>query len=187
MNNIALELLSAGVIAAFVTGIFSLIIAIKNNRKLVDLENSKQAFTMNQERYKSLEKAYNELYEALAEENQVGHFIMNLPLKKDFYINGLTEAFPIAENSMKIMYPHFQKYSYLFTKADQDTVIDKVEKIDFFMKAIVNKSADVKVFDTMSTSSDSEDMANWILKISEFEEHYFKLYRDNLSELCKNS
>ena len=48
--TIILELLSAGVIASLVTGIFSLGIAVKNNKRLVELENSKQKFTINQER-----------------------------------------------------------------------------------------------------------------------------------------
>lgn len=49
--TIILELLSAGVIASLVAGIFSLIIAFKNNKRLVELEKSKQKFTVNQERY----------------------------------------------------------------------------------------------------------------------------------------
>lgn len=47
--TVILELLSAGVIASLVTGIFSLVIAVKNNKRLVELENSKQKFTINQE------------------------------------------------------------------------------------------------------------------------------------------
>lgn len=64
-TKILLELLSAGVIAALVTGLFSLVIAIKNNRRLVELENSKQSFTVDQERYKGLRDAYGELLGSL--------------------------------------------------------------------------------------------------------------------------
>lgn len=64
-TKILLELLSAGVIAALVTGLFSLVIAIKNNRRLVELENSKQSFTVDQERYKGLRDAYGELLSSL--------------------------------------------------------------------------------------------------------------------------
>lgn len=59
--TIILELLSAGVIASLVAGIFSLVIAFKNNKRLVELEKSKQKFTVNQERYKGLREAYAEL------------------------------------------------------------------------------------------------------------------------------
>ena len=66
--TIILELLSAGVIASLVAGIFSLVIAFKNNKRLVELEKSKQKFTVNQERYKGLREAYAELLNVLPEE-----------------------------------------------------------------------------------------------------------------------
>lgn len=40
-DKIIIEILSAGVIASLVTGIFSLVIAIKNNKKVLDIENIK--------------------------------------------------------------------------------------------------------------------------------------------------
>ncbi len=85
-NNITiiLELLSAGVIAALVAGIFSLAIAIKNNKRLVDLENIKQKFTINQERYKALKEAYDELLAKLPEKNLLNHIIINLPAQNEF-------------------------------------------------------------------------------------------------------
>ena len=60
-----IEILSAGVVASLVTGIFSLIIAIKNNRKLRDIEKSKQRFTITQERFKALKEAYSQLLDLL--------------------------------------------------------------------------------------------------------------------------
>lgn len=82
--TIILELLSAGVIASLVAGIFSLVIAFKNNKRLVELEKSKQKFTVNQERYKGLREAYAELLNVLPEEKLLGHIIINLLLKKIF-------------------------------------------------------------------------------------------------------
>ena len=75
--TIILELLSAGVIASLVAGIFSLVIAFKNNKRLVELEKSKQKFTVNQERYKGLREAYAELLNVLPEEKLLGHIIIN--------------------------------------------------------------------------------------------------------------
>ena len=74
--TIILELLSAGVIASLVAGIFSLVIAFKNNKRLVELEKSKQKFTVNQERYKGLREAYAELLNVLPEEKLLGHIII---------------------------------------------------------------------------------------------------------------
>ncbi len=82
--TIILELLSAGVIASLVAGIFSLVIAVKNNKRLIELENSKQKFIVNQERYKGLRDAYTELLNILPEEKLLGHIIINLPSQKKF-------------------------------------------------------------------------------------------------------
>ena len=82
-TTILLELLSAGVIAALVTGIFSLVIAVKNNRRLIELEKSKQKFTVDQERYKGLRDAYGELLRLLPEEKLLGHIVMKIFKKMD--------------------------------------------------------------------------------------------------------
>lgn len=89
--TIILEILSAGVIASLVTGIFSLVIAVKNNKRLVELENSKQKFTINQERYKGLREAYTELLAILPEEKLLGHIIINLPTQKNSEKMGFQE------------------------------------------------------------------------------------------------
>ena len=101
--TIILELLSAGVIASLVAGIFSLVIAFKNNKRLVELEKSKQKFTVNQERYKGLREAYAELLNVLPEEKLLGHIIINLPSQKNFQENGRSEAYEAADMNMKIM------------------------------------------------------------------------------------
>ena len=70
--SIVLQILSAGVIAAFVAGVFSLVIAFKNNKRLIELENSKQKFTVAQERFKGLREAYSELLSTLPQEKTLG-------------------------------------------------------------------------------------------------------------------
>ena len=93
-----LKLLSAGVITAMVTGLFSLIIAIKNNRRLLEIEKSKQQFTVEQERYKDLRSAYNELIELIPEEKHLGHIIMNLRSKEN---NGLFDVYEVAQKKIR--------------------------------------------------------------------------------------
>ena len=128
--TIILELLSAGVIASLVAGIFSLVIAFKNNKRLVELEKSKQKFTVNQERYKGLREAYAELLNVLPEEKLLGHIIINLPSQKNFQENGLSEAYEAADMNMKIMYSHFQKHGYLLSDDEQKEIIKLIDVID---------------------------------------------------------
>ena len=55
-NNIQLilNILSLGIFASMVTGIFSMIIAILNNRRLTKIEIQREQFQMDQKKYISL-------------------------------------------------------------------------------------------------------------------------------------
>lgn len=189
-TNILLELLSAGVIASLITGIFSLIVAVKNNKRLIELENNKQKFTISQERFKALHAAYGELLDLLPEEKLLGHIIMNLPSKKDFQENGLTESYNIAEENIKIMYSHFQRYCYLFSDDEQKEVMDLVEEVDAVAKSIFKLSSGLKVYSTDEATDDSLDtihgkIVERIIKITTFEEMYYNLFKKNLNNLSK--
>lgn len=191
-TTILLELLSAGVIAALVTGIFSLFIAVKNNRRLVELENSKQRFTIDQERFKGLRDAYGELLSLLPEEKLLGHIIMNMPSREDFRENGLSESYETAEENMKIMYSHFQKYCYLLSEDEQKMVVDLVEEIDNVTKSIIILNTEIQAYNTAGEENrdDSFDtihakIVERIIKVTEFEEMYYNLFKNNLSKMSK--
>ena len=193
-NNITiiLELLSAGVIAALVAGIFSLVIAAKNNKRLIQLENSKQKFTADQERFKGLRDAYSELLSLLPEDKLLGYVIINLPSKEGFQENGLTESYEIAENNMKIMYSHFQKYCYLLSDEEQEKVADAVKEIDAITKSIINLNTGLDIYNTDEDSGkeDSFDtihkkIMERIVKITEFEDMYYNMLKNSLSKLSK--
>lgn len=188
INNVVLELLSAGVSVALVTGVFSLVIAIKNNRRLLDLENSKQRFTVTQERFKALREAYRELLNMLPEEKCVGHVIMNLPLQDGFQENGLASSYEIAENNMKIMYSHFQKYGYLLLDDEQKKVSSSIEELDNIAKVLISAKSELKLYNIDQgeyVSDISKSVTTRIIKISEFEEMYFNLYKNCLSKMSK--
>jgi len=196
MENTTLELwlklLSAGVVSSFVAGIFSLVVAIKNNRRLLELEKSKQKFTLNQERFKGLREAYAELLNLLPEEKRLGHVIMNLPSKRDFQEDGLAKAYEIAEENMKILYTHFQRNCFLFSEDEQKKVADAVEELDEITKTIINESTALHIYDTEKNGEDSlsldlihESILERILKVTEFEEMYYNLFTDNLSKIAQ--
>lgn len=193
-STIILELLSAGVIAALITGIFSLTIAIKNNKRLIELENIKQKFTINQERYKELRKSYKELLSLLPEEKLLGHTIVNSPSKKGFQENSLSEFYEIAENNMKIIYTHFQKYSYLFSENEQKGIIDLVEEIDSITKVIINLSNEINIYNTDEDKSAEKfhdtlhtNIIKRITKVTEIETMYYDLYKKNLSKISNSN
>ena len=149
-------ILSAEVIVALVTGIFSLIISFKNNKRLVALEKNKQEFTITQERFKGLRDAYNQLLEELPEEELLGHIIMNLPTNADFQKTGLSDAHTVAERNMKILYTHFQRYCYLLSDEQQAKVTDLIEKIDNVTKRIINENFKLQAYNTTENKSSDE-------------------------------
>ena len=191
-NNmtIILELLSAGVIAALVAGIFSLAIAIKNNKRLVDLENIKQKFTINQERYKALKEAYDELLAKLPEKNLLNHIIINLPAQNEFQKKDFFEIYNAAEENMEIMYSHFQKYGYLFSDNEQQKINNLIEEIDAIAKNIIKISLDLQINDV---EKKEDDFAKEIYiknierieKVAELEKVYYELFKNSLSKLSK--
>lgn len=190
--TIILELLSAGVITSLVAGIFSLVIAFKNNKRLVELEKSKQKFTVNQERYKGLREAYAELLNVLPEEKLLGHIIINLPSQKNFQENGLSEAYEAADMNMKIMYSHFQKHGYLLSDDEQKEIIKLIDVIDTITKSIIDISLGLQVYDVGNEENEDasvdkvhKKILERILKVTEFEETYYNLFKNNLSKLSK--
>jgi|GEM_PF-521568 len=187
-DKIIIEILSAGVVASLVTGIFSLIIAIKNNRKLLDIENSKQRFTITQERFKALKEAYSQLLDLLPEDQHAGYIIMNLPLQDGFEENGLASSYEVAERNIKILHSHFQRHGYLLSEDEQNSIIDFTEELDSIAKSLINAKSDFQVYnieEESDASSITGTIAERIIKITEFEEMYFSYFRNSLSKMSR--
>lgn len=186
-----LEILSAGVIVALITGVFSLLVASKNNKRLLKIENNKQKFTLLQEKFKALRDAYDVLIEVLPEEKKLGHVIMNLPAQKDFMDKGMLAAYEIAETNMKILYTHFRKYCYLLSEDEQTQVLKFIERIDTVTKRIIESNVGVEIYGVNDTEEESLEndlrikATERLLLVTEFEEMYYDLYRNNLSTLSK--
>lgn len=187
---IVLELLSAGVIANLVAGIFSVINTVKNNKRLTELENSRQQFTVNQGKYKELKDAYSELLDTLPEEKLLGHIVMNLPAQENFQENGISMALKAADGSVKIIYSHFQKYGYLLSDDGQKGITNLITEIDTLTKGIINITLGLQVYDVDAdedapTEDVYEKITQKIRKVAELENLYFDLFRDSLSKFSQ--
>lgn len=181
-DKIIMEILSAGVVAALVTGVFSLIIAFKNNKRLLDIENSKQRFTIEQERFKALKEAYSNLLDLLPKEQRIGYIVMNLPLQE----NSLESSYEAAEHNMRIMQNHFQKYGYLLSEDEQKKIADFTEVLDSIAMSLINANVGFQLYRTeqkIDNSNSHNIVGERVLKITEFEEMYFSLYRNRLSKM----
>ena len=187
MDEIIVELLSAGVIASLIAGIFSLVISIKNNKRLVELESRKQRFTIAQERLKGLREAYNDWLNLLPTEKHLGFFIMNLPAQEGFQENGLSESYRVAEENIKIIHSHFEKYCYLFNSRDQSKINNMFNALDSITQSIINENRR----HNLDSQNEEENLSvnlnqlitDRIMKVVEFEELYFNLLKTNLSKI----
>ncbi len=180
--SIIIELLSAGVLASLVTGIFSLVIAVKNNKKIVVLEKSKQSFTVQQEQYKQLLSAYNELLTILPEEEMLGHSIMNYRQHFDGEGRLNTNKFwKKAEENSKKIYSHYQKYSFLFDEEFCQSFENTIEDLDTIVKKIAALLDDADGYEDNIHPLVNERL----LKVTQLEEFYFSSIRSQLSSMAR--
>lgn len=176
-EQIILELLSAGVIAALVAGIFSLIISVKNNKKLIEIEKSKQSFTIQQERYKQLLECFNELKAELPDENFVGHVIMNYE-KNDV---DLEKILLLAEDNISKIYKHYQYYSHLFDDSYCKELESNIEILDD-----ISKNIHILLYDFENNIEEIKEMqTKRIMFISEIVDNHFKMIKNQLAIIIK--
>ena len=94
--------------------------------------------------------------------------------------------------NMKIMYSHFQKHGYLLSDDEQKEIIKLIDVIDTITKSIIDISLGLQVYDVGNEENEDasvdkvhKKILERILKVTEFEETYYNLFKNNLSKLSK--
>lgn len=97
-----------------------------------------------------------------------------------------------ADMNMKIMYSHFQKHGYLLSDDEQKEIIKLIDVIDTITKSIIDISLGLQVYDVGNEENEDasvdkvhKKILERILKVTEFEETYYNLFKNNLSKLSK--
>lgn len=144
--TILIEFLSAGVVTSLVAGVFSLIVSIKNNKRLIELEGIKQRFVLTQERYKEIKAAYTELINELPEDKLLGHyfnvFYINSLCKQEDIEDGLLNLHKLSTTNCQIIYAHFKKYEYLFLENEKNEISKLIEEFDNPTKRLIEINDD---------------------------------------------
>lgn len=123
MNRLVVTLLSAGVFTSLVTGIFSLIITMKNNSAIKELEKEKIGYQKQEQLYKTVHLAREELLKALPAQKQIRVSSTSLEsIIKDNtdVVDKLEELVSACLNSQNIIWVHFNKYSPYFSKNESE-------------------------------------------------------------------
>ena len=175
-------LLSAGVIVAFVTGVFSLMVSIINNRKIIHLEKQKQNFSLQQGKIPMLQK----IYEETASMDFANTMMMNLhpeAISQDERENGLQKVIEKAENNAKILYNRFMKSIFLI----DDDISKKIEcffkEIDALSQQIISLQGDIEANGEKIYKLTLERLQ----KICILEDEYCSLLAEQLQRLLKVS
>jgi hypothetical protein len=128
--------LTAGVIAAFVTGVFSLIISINNNGKIAKLERQRQEFILKQGKIESLQK----LYEEVSSLDSANNMFMNLRAHagKSTFLKKCKDVTEKADRNAKILYDKFYKVKYLLDEDISEKIANSFEEIDDCSRTIID-------------------------------------------------
>lgn len=168
--DIILKILSLGMVASFITGIFSLIISIKNNKRIMQIEDKKERFQMDEKRYALLEEYLSEFEKLkfLHEKNgvtpeQTSKFL------KDFFV----DTMDVFEKIQKI---HNRK-SYLLDEASSLT--SSIIHIDKLISEYIEKYQD-------TTNDDKSILDNMIVEMDKICIDIYELYNNYKAELRHN-
>ena len=168
-NSIYIQLLSAGVIAALVEGLFSIIIAVKKDSMLKNQAEKDRSFEMKKIQYQQLTDAYNVLIARLPEEMRVTHVFANskireIELQEDEIATELAHLGETVSKEEMILISHYNGYGYLLNEDQQEKINSIIEEHDEFAK---------------------KGNLKWIYTVAKFEDCYIGEIKSKLVELSK--
>lgn len=170
--EILVKILSAGVITSFVTGIFSLIISLRNNKKLIELEKIKHKHELDSKRYDFLYEYMLLLSEKYKEFE---------PDKIDDTRECSEQIFTLLLDQFSFIKEEHEKHSYLFDK-DENTDINKnIGKINGYIDEFI---ADAKF---RNAEHFVENVHNVAFSIKEFADTYIENVRNKINKILNGN
>ena len=117
-------LLSAGVIVSLITGVFSLIVSVNNNKKMLSLEKYKQQSIINQERYKHL----SAILDKLLNQTSILDNIPNNP--QEVTSEHIVATHLFAEKRFNELKKMYNEFSFMLSTSHTSTISTLIEEID---------------------------------------------------------
>ncbi len=170
--DLLIKILSAGVIAALITGIFSLIISAKTNKRLEKIELIKQKNVMEKQKYEQLKEYWDNLVKNGKKFEFHG--------KPEQTMGCLRKVFQLDLDKFKYIQKEHEDHSYLFEVNENAFFEDKKETINNHIHEYVEKCTD---------SSDINEVVGYMDKISleieELSKDYHDLIKLKMSNILK--
>lgn len=167
--DLLIKILSAGVIAAFVTGFFSVITSIKTNKRLKEIELIKQKYDMEKQKCDQLETHLKEL------------------VQKEFpYQGGINSKDELVKrvaiscvNTYGYIRKEHESHSFLFKDSENKEIQEYENTIDYYINRYIAES--------MVGARDADKLGEYLNKIMEltkvYKENYYLLIRRKIKEI----
>ena len=123
MDENIIKLLSTGVCVAMITGIFSLVIAFLNNKKILSLEKYKQQLLFNQENYKDLKALLEKL---IHQESPLKDFPGD---PREITSGSFLKLNSAANDRFLFIQNKFDEISHMLSQSNRKTVEDLISEI----------------------------------------------------------
>lgn len=168
--DMLVKILSAGVIAALVTGVFSVITSIKTNKRLKEIELIKQKYDIEKQKCDQLETYFKELLQNEKKFEYKG--------KREQTIKCIQKMFSLRIDMYEFMKNEHESHSFLF-KYSENKEIQKNE-------ALIDSYIDDMVADFKNTADENkfvEYVDKIAISIDEFKENYHLLIKNKIKEI----
>lgn len=168
--DLLMKILSAGVIASFVTGFFSVIICIKTNKRLRDIELIKHKYDLEKQKCDQLETHLKEL-------------VQN---EKKFQYHGEIEH--TVEFVKEVVLLHIEMYAYIKKEHESHSFLfkdDENKEIQEHENTIDNYVGEFTAEFRNSWDDDKfvEYLGKIVISIDEFKENYHLLIKNKIKEI----
>lgn len=166
--DLLMKILSAGVIASFITGFFSVITCIKTNKRLKDIELIKHKYDLEKQKCDQLETHLKEL------------------VQKEFPYNGEinSTAELVKELALSCVntYEHIRKehesYIFLFKDSENKEIQEYENTIDDYINKFIAEYMTLRDIDKLA-----EYLSKIITLTDTFKENYYLLIRRKIKEI----
>lgn len=168
--DILIKFLSAGVIAALVAGIFSVITTVKTNKRLKEIELIKQKYDMKKIEYDRLESYYKELLQKGEEFEYKG--------KIEYTSEFVKQQFALRIQKFQFMQKEHEVHGFLFDDSENEKIKEKENIIDNDIEDFILKFKDGENIDKFA-----EYLEKIAIAIDKFAEDYHTLLKNKIRKI----
>lgn len=172
--DLLMKILSAGVIAAFVTGVFSLIVSAKTNKRLEKIELIKQRYAMEGQKYDQINAYYSELLKKGKQFEYKG--------KIEQTMKCVRQLFALHINMFEFLKEEHEKHFFLFDDSENEKIKEKENVIDNYIHEFVEKFKEDE-----NADADENKYVEYIdriaISIDDFKEDYYLLLSNKMKKI----